>query len=249
MSSSFLGGIWKRGTEARRRQAPPSAEVVGEDWGWVGEHVELFLRGAPSCARLFRWDSLVLLLRGHARPRDSSGPLDLERVAEELRCQYLEDGSLAVDDLDGSFTLALVDGQAGRVLLYRNLVGAGFTYYHACSDGLLFGGNLVELVEASGRRPTANHDVLPGFFVYRADPGRETLSRDFPRLLPGEQGCWDRRGLTRVQRHTFADLHQGDAPATFADAIPQLEATLAAVLADCAALRPGAVNLLSGGVD
>ncbi len=118
-------------------------------------------------------------------------------MAEEIRCHYLEHGELAVDWLDGSFTLALLDGQARRVLLYRNLVGSGFTYYRAAADGLLFGSNLAELIDVSPVSPRPNRDALPAFFLYRCVPGRETLFDGFFRLLPGEQVCWDARGLTR----------------------------------------------------
>src|SRR4051812_7061514 len=142
---SYLGGIWKRGP--MRRRGVPGPEVVNEDWGWVGENAELFLRGAAAACRLFTWDGLALLIRGYARPAGSTCGLDLERVAEELRCHYLEQGDLAVDELDGSFTVALCDSTAERVILYRNLIGAGFTYYHASADGLLFGGNLAELAD------------------------------------------------------------------------------------------------------
>src|SRR5262249_55735081 len=118
---------------------------------------------------------------------------------------------------------------------------------HASPDGLLFGGNLAELVEAAGLPARPNPAVLPAFFLFRCVPGRDTLFADFQRLLPGEEVRWDARGLTRVQRHTFADLRQQ--PAGADEALDQLDQTLSAVLADHAALRPGAVNLLSGGVD
>jgi asparagine synthase (glutamine-hydrolysing) len=247
MHSSYLGGIWKRGPSSKRPSGAPAPEAVNEDWGWVGQKSELFLRGASSCCRLFTWDGLALLMRGYARARRAQGPLDLERVAEELRCHYLEHGSLAVDDLDGSFTLALLDSQAERVVLYRNLVGSGFTYYHGGTDGLLFGGNLAELVELTTTAPAANQAVLPQLFLFRCVPGRETLFAGFHRLLPGEEVTWDLRGLTRVQRHSFAALAGG--PVKPAEALDRLEETLSAVLRDCAALRPEAVNLLSGGVD
>src|ERR1700722_12596794 len=105
MRASYLGGIWKRGASSKRRSGAPGPKAVNEDWGWVGAGTELFLRGAPTCSRLFTWDGLALLLRGYARPSGSSGTLDIERVAEELRCHYLEHGTLAVDDLEGCFTL------------------------------------------------------------------------------------------------------------------------------------------------
>jgi asparagine synthase (glutamine-hydrolysing) len=247
MEVNFLGGIWKRGPASKQRPGAPTPEAVNEDWGWVGEGTELFLRSAPSCSRLFTWDGLALLLRGYARPAGMRGALDLERVAEELRCHYLEHGSLAVDDLEGSFTLALLDSQAERVILYRNLIGSGFTYYRSGSEGLLFGGNLTELVDLSAQWPGANIDVLPAFFLFRCVPGRETLFRDCYRLLPGEQICWDRRGLTRVQRHTFASLHGETVPS--GEALDRVEEVMATVLLDCGALYPDAANLLSGGVD
>jgi asparagine synthase (glutamine-hydrolysing) len=245
-STSFLGGIWRRGKENRRRHAP-SPEAVNEDWGWVGEGAELFLRGAAASCRLFTCDGLALLLRGYARPAGQAGPLDLERVAEELRCHYLEHGELAVEELEGSFSVALCDSQAERVILYRNLIGSGFTYYLATPDGLLFAGNLAELAELSGKGLTANRSVLPSFFLFRCVPGRETLLEDFQRLLPGEQVSWDQRGLTRRQRLTFASLR--GATISRADAADLVERTLTEVLADCNAHRPGAANLLSGGVD
>jgi asparagine synthase (glutamine-hydrolysing) len=247
MELSYLGGILKRSAAERRRAAGVPAGAVDEDWGWVGEDAELFLHGPSPCCRLFTWDALALLLRGHARLAGAPGPPDPERVAEEVRCSYLEHGELAVDGLEGSFTLALLDGQARRVLLYRNLVGTGFTYYHAGPDGLLFGSNLAELVDAAAVPPRPNRQALPAFFLFRCVPGRDTLFEGFRRLLPGEQVSWDARGLTRVQRHTFADLRGPEAVG--ADALERLDDTMGQVLADGAALRPGAANLLSGGVD
>jgi asparagine synthase (glutamine-hydrolysing) len=217
----------------------------GASWNHTGASAELAV--SADGARLFTWDALALLLRGYARPAGTAGALDLERVAEEIRCHYLEHGELAVDGLEGSFTLALLDGDAGRVFLYRNLVGTGFTYYHATADGLLFGSNLADLVGAAGVPPRPNGAALPAFFLYRWVPGRETLFDDFFRLLPGEEVRWDARGLTRVQRHTFAELNRDEASPD--DAVDRVEAALAAVLTDCTRLRPGAANLLSGGVD
>jgi asparagine synthase (glutamine-hydrolysing) len=247
MEIGYLGGIIRRNLAERRRASDHCAGHVEEDWGWMGEDAELFLHAAGPCCRLFTWDALAVVVRGHVRPAGTSDSLDVERVAEEVRCHYLEHGTLAVDTLEGSFTLAVLDGQARRVLLYRNLVGAGFTYYHAGPDGLLFGSNLAELLDASGVAPSTNTDALPSLFLYRCVPGRETLLDGFERLLPGEQVCWDGRGLTRLQRHTFASLRTDPVPA--GDALERLEDTMDRVLTDCAQACPGAANLLSGGVD
>jgi asparagine synthase (glutamine-hydrolysing) len=241
MDTGYLGGIRSRSHSDGR------SSVAGGGWRWDGVNSSLFVQSRGPCARLFDWDGLVLVIRGYARPAGSSGPLDLERVAQQVRGEYLEHGTLAVDGLDGSFSLALLDGPAGRVILYRNLVGAGSTYYHATPDGLLFGSNLADLVESAGGRAAPNRDALPTFFLYRSVPGRDTLFDGIHRLLPGEQITRDARGLSRVQRHTFADLR--DRGVAVGEALDALDATMADVVRDCAAHRPGTVNLLSGGVD
>jgi hypothetical protein len=229
MEISYLGGAWTHGFGAWE---PPG----GATWSGGGPAGGAALRRRGAACRLFAWDGLALLLRGYARPAGSSGPLDPERVAEGLRCHYLEHGELDVDGLEGGFTVALLDAAAGRVLLYRNLVGAGFTYYHARPGGLLFGGNLADLDEASGDAARPNEAALPTFFLYRCVPGPQTLFDGFYRLLPGEQLEWDQRGLRKRQRHTFATLTAAAIPDN--EALDRLEETMARVLADCAAQRP-----------
>ena len=238
MDAGYLGGMLRRDVAEQF--------AVDADWRCAARDNELSLTVHGDCARLFVWDSLALLIRGHARPCAATAALDLEAVAQELRCHYLEHSDLAVDRLDGSFTVALLDGQAGRALLYRNLVGTGFTYYHSGRDGFCFGSNLAELVEATGVTPRENLLVLPTYFLYRFVPGPETLFDGFFRLLPGEEVTWDGRAVSRRQRHTFADLITGEVPS---EPIAAVEETTARVLADCVAQSPDTANLLSGGVD
>jgi asparagine synthase (glutamine-hydrolysing) len=232
--SNFLGGICKRG------MAPTS---TGEEWGWLGATHELFVRGAVGC-QLFKWDSVALLVRGYAR--SSEGPLDQNRVARYLHEEYCRTGELAVQGLDGAFTLALLDSRAERVLLYRNLIGTGFTYYQASAQGLLFAGNLTELLPHLPS-PRPNREVLPSFFLYRCVPGRETMFEGVERLLPGEQLCWEAGQLQRTQRQTFASFKGAAIPAK--EALERTDATMTAILHDMESHRPGLVNLLSGGVD
>jgi asparagine synthase (glutamine-hydrolysing) len=219
----------------------------GNSWSCPGQESNLFIQSCGPGWRLFTWDSLAILLRGYVRSSRSGGAIDLDRVIEELRCHYLEHGELPLDTLEGSFTLALLDAQASCVVLYRNLVGAGFTYYWTTPNSLLFSSNLMHLVEESGQEPCSNQEVLPTFFLYRFVSGSDTLFKGFHRLLPGEMIRWDRRGLTRQQQQTFANLTEERKVGS--EALDRLEETMKAVLADCAVLQPQAANLLSGGVD
>src|SRR5439155_2096527 len=157
-------------------------------------------------------------------------------------------GELPIEQLEGSFTVALLDGRAGRVLLYRNLVGAGFTYYCAMAGGLLFASNLADLLDARGVAPRPNDRAVPAFFLYRCVPGRETLFDGVYRLMPGELvTCEPHYGHRRVQRQTLDDLRGPCVPA--GDVPSRVEETLGEVVADYASLRPELANLLSGGVD
>jgi asparagine synthase (glutamine-hydrolysing) len=226
---------------------PPTSATCSPSWSYQDGESTFFLHNQGNGARLFTWGSLALLLRGYVRPRGTEWPLDLDRAAEEIRCHYLEHGELAIEELDGSFTLALLDGVARRVLLYRNLVGSGFTYYRVGANGFRFGSNLADVVGAAGETPRPNEAALPVFFLYRFVPGRETLFDGYYRLMPGEQVTWDCHGLSRSQRQTFADLVQGEPIGE--SALERLDETMRQVIADCASLRPRTANLLSGGVD
>jgi asparagine synthase (glutamine-hydrolysing) len=242
MEPMFLGGIFTHQEVERRRLAGLPVGVLDEDWGWVGESSEVFLRRGRFC-KVFAWDSLVMVVRGIARPAD--GTLDLERVAEELRCQYLEQGRLDLESLEGSFTLTLLDGHTERALLYRSLVGSTTTYYHASPRGLLFGNNLAELVEVLTPRPRENANAMPAFFLFRLVPGRDTLFEGVHRLLPGEEVCWERESWTRRQRQTLRQLTETPAH----DPVERLQEVLSVVVADVRSVHARTTNLLSGGAD
>ena len=156
-------------------------------------------------------------------------------------------GELPVEQLEGSFTLALLDGRKGKLLLYRNLVGTGFTYYTERHGGLVFGGNLAELVRMLDGDCRPNRQALPIFFLYRSVPGRQTLFDGIFRLMPGELLTFDARGLKTEQRQTFADLDEPNK--TREESVDRLEEVMSRIMADCATLDPKAANLLSGGVD
>jgi asparagine synthase (glutamine-hydrolysing) len=229
----YLGGIRFR-----------EAACVGDgDWRASGPEQDLFLEVQGDAVAVHQEEDFALLTRGIVRWGDRG----LANLAAELLQHYRQTGALPSEQLEGSFTLILLDARQRKVILYRNLVGNGFTYYTRTPDGFLFGSNLAELVERRGHAPQANADAWPAFFLFRFVPGRDTLFRDCYRLLPGEELTFDEQGLRRRQRQTFADL-RGSLPRR-EPPLDQLERTMSAVLQDQQARRPDTVNLLSGGVD
>jgi asparagine synthase (glutamine-hydrolysing) len=217
-------------------------------WRCSTSATDLFFETGGAHFEPFRFPDLTIFLRGYATFAGSPRLPCQEDIAQALYCHYLHHGTLPVEKLEGSFTVALLDGRDGKLLLYRNLVGTGSTYYAETPGGLLFAGNLTDLVDALGEAPGPNDGALPAFFLYRCVPGRETLFEGVFRLMPGEIVTWDPcHGLRRSFAQTLADLRRPRPRG--ADPVSLVEETLSTVVADCSALRPGMANLLSGGLD
>jgi len=243
MNTGFLGGVVDRS-----QPLPALGDAVdGDTWQWADRDSVAFLQARGHCCTLFTQGPLALLVRGYVSRSWTRAPLDLDSTAQQILDLYRSQGTLAIDGLEGSFTLVLMDGRIGKALLYRNLVGNGFTYYHTVDGGFHFGSNLAALLDLSETRPVVNEDALPTFFLNRCVPGRATLFAGCFRLLPGEQVSFSDSRLSQHQRRTLGDLREKQSSSH--DALDQLESTMSRILADYRALRPDASNLLSGGVD
>ena len=248
MMNTFLGGAHRLESAAEGLTgSDPSAER-GRPWRVQGGGAELFLDVSGEHFGLFRFHELAILLRGCVRFPGQARRACPEDIAQAIRAHYLHHGELPVKELEGTFTVGLLDGREGRLLLYRHLVGTGFVYYCATPAGLLFANNLADLVDAREASPAPNANALPAYFLYRFVPGRETLFDGVYRLMPGEQLSWSpRQGLRRSFRQTMDELRLPEPPR--GDPVGRVEATLTEILTDYAALRPATGNLLSGGVD
>src|SRR4051812_7487616 len=77
----------------------------------------------------FRWEELTLVIRGYLRPAGSTETLLHERLAEELRWRYLEQGALDLSELEGSATVALFDDHTGEVQAARSLTSPFPLFY------------------------------------------------------------------------------------------------------------------------
>jgi asparagine synthase (glutamine-hydrolysing) len=241
----YIGGLVDPAMHPNRRQGRSSD---GAQWCKpCVDGRELFLVSRGDRLRICTNGAIRILVRGYVALPGSPRALEPEPLAELVLGHYLREGDIPADRLEGSFTLILMDGNLGRVLLYRNLVGAGYTYFTRLADGLLFSSNLANLVDALPATPPPNREVLPAFFLFRFVPGSQTLFHGIERLMPGELVTFGSDGFRRTQRQTFGSLVQGSRIRR--DAPDRLEQTMDRILADCAAFDPAAANLLSGGVD
>jgi asparagine synthase (glutamine-hydrolysing) len=230
----YLGGMQTR---------PAASPLLSPNaWRAIGTSQELFLDCRGNA--VVRQDGPVaVLLRGTASSADSQR---LEAVAEGVLRQYRQHGTVGVERLEGSFTVAVLDGNRERVLLYRNLAGSSFTYYRQTADGFAFASNLAELLAHDGGTPRVERTALPAYFLFRFVPGRQTLFQGYHRLQPGEEVVYTDQRLYRRQRLNFADLRdQGQQ----SDPVERLEETVATILRGQHAANPDTANLLSGGID
>jgi asparagine synthase (glutamine-hydrolysing) len=248
-ANRYLGTMLPRASADDFSTAAPAQQRDFErSWLGASRDFGFSLRASEGALTgTYSFGSIVLLVRGYVVPAGSYRVPDPAQVAHEIVRQYQERGELPVDRLEGSFSLALLDGENDRVLLYRGLLGNTFTYYTETRGGFMFAHNLADLIDASDRAPTPNHAALPAFFLTRYVFGRATLAEGYFRLMPGELVRFDAKGLTRSQRLTLADLAE-DRPIG-RDAAERVEEAMTRVLADCAAIHPHVANLLSGGVD
>ncbi len=170
----------------------PRPDAVPDETGWTQ---------SPAClhagVQVFRWEGLTLVIRGYLRPTGLTEPPDHERLAEELRWRYLEQGLLDLSELEGSSTVALFDSQTGEVHAVRTW-GSPFPLYY-CSEGetFLLHGSLPELV-ARARKPLAPDREAARSWIDQGElPDRQTLFEGVFRLLPGERIAFDQKGLRR----------------------------------------------------
>ncbi|MBY0528420.1 MAG: asparagine synthase [Gemmataceae bacterium] len=194
---------------------------------------------------LFSASEISVFIRGYV----SHAPSGLVKPSSAafVHRRYLESDTIPTAELQGSHSIIVMDAPRQRVLLYRNLVGNGFTYYAESRNGLTFASSLRELSEISDRSLAVNESVLPIYFCYRWVPGRETLLRRFHRLMPGELVEYDpRAGFSRLQTTSLSlPVSRPDAK----DLSGQVEDRLHRVVDDCISAYPSISNLLSGGVD
>ena len=151
MDTSYLGGALAPRTTLAGM--PPPGDGV---WQWTGLGGELFSAPAAIAARVFTWDGPTpshprlcpprrFFQPARSRTRRARSSRRIPRTRQRWRSTHSTAASRWHSSTD----------RPGRVFLYRNLVGAASTYYHAIPGGLLFGSNLADLVEAAGIAPAS----------------------------------------------------------------------------------------------
>lgn len=205
----------------RHDSAPLAEESIFGDTGCL-----LGLGAQGLREKTFRWDGLTLVIRGYlcACPpacKPSTDPvnvLDRDRLAEELRWRYLEQGTLNLADLQGSATIVLADAQGGQVHAART-AGSPFPLFYAATRGRLHLSHNLALMARSVHQPPAVDLQAARTWIEEGQlPLRQTLFAGVRRLLPGERIILDHNGL---QRDSFPCSPSGELTLAQLDAVIQ----------------------------
>lgn len=238
---TFLGGFIASAGAPRR----PALQALAQDPG-SGPWQTIWKCDAPGSQVTCRGQRQILV-RGYVTLGQDPSPLSIEHIADRIVSAPAHDVSLGLRELEGSFTIAVLDPERQQIDLYRNLVGAGFTYYTQLPDGFLFGSNLSQIASLLRGELKENSARLPDLFLFRYVPGNETLFQGIHRLLPGELVTFQGQKVTRRQLESIPAFDT--TLSTMNAVVDRIEATLG--LAVSAATRSDGklVTLLSGGVD
>lgn len=248
MRGQYSGGFIKTPLAERLSQSARGDSASRTWWeASVGER-RMFLVASGPHAVMSKSDDLAILLRGQVVGSD--GNVNLAVLADRIRDRYRESGSLCFADLEGSFSVVVMDAKRSRVSLYRNLVDSCNTFYTMGTDGLLFGSNLADLLDMMPSTPPPSQEVLPLFFLFRYVPGPRTLFTEVPRLLPGAEAVFETTTVQVHQRRTFAELRQQETGReNSGEVVERLDVLMRQMARESHARTQRSAVLFSGGVD
>ena len=83
---------------------------------------------------------------------------------EVIIAQFLRDGPVAIEKLNGQFAFALYDERTRELALYRDRLGVMPLYYYFDGKRLIFGSEIKAIIEALGRVPEIDRESLREYF-------------------------------------------------------------------------------------
>jgi len=155
----------------------------------------------------------------------------------------------SISDLEGSFSLIVVDKSAGKITIYRNICGVPDIYYRSAKRLTLFSDSLSFLAgilsNILNEKLLLDNSQLPYHFLYSSICIGKTLFYGIRSVMPGEQVCIDKGTESHTQLMRIDDI-TGSRPENCQEA---LEHVMRTIMAEYIATYPDAVNIFSGGVD
>lgn len=176
--SSDTAGI-ERMSRMLGRHGKAPAQALSAAWGGIAT-------SAFSGAALFRDSQCIAGVWGDVRFKDA----ELQRLAlargaaAALSMGYGDKGTRILDDLEGSFALAVLRA-AGDGLLAVDRMGTRTLCYTLANGGLVFGSTLDAINAFLDGRRKLNAQALYDYVYFHVIPSPRTIYEGCHRLLPG----------------------------------------------------------------
>ncbi len=151
--------------------------------------------------------------------------------------------------INGSFALAILDEESGRLFCTRDPLGITPFYYCLSSDGAFrYGSNIDHVVEGCARWEI-DREALQRYLMLGYPAGEKTLYKGVMKLMPGHYLIFD--GKTCQVRPYYNLSFKPDWSRTEEQWVSDIEQVLKDILADDAETlaADGACSFLSSGVD
>jgi asparagine synthase (glutamine-hydrolysing) len=103
---------------------------------------------------------------------------------------YLALGIDFIKQLDGDFSIAILDQDKGKLFLVRDRAGVKPLYYYHTASKFIFASEIKGIIEA-GIKPELNQDEILNYFVFKYSPQNRTLFKNIHRLAPAHYLVFD----------------------------------------------------------
>jgi asparagine synthase (glutamine-hydrolysing) len=153
-----------------------------------------------------------------------------------------------LSDVDGSYALAVWDGQDGKLLLIRDRVGCKPLFYLVLPDAILFASEIKAILASGLYKPAVNLRALNNFLSYGYIPGPETLFESIRQVRRGHiLICKDGNVVEKPYwKFTYRQDEPGKADAFYKERFLEIFET---AVSRRLKRHPDAGAFLSGGLD
>lgn len=238
-----LFGYSGRGIESGREDSISSYLLRNFDDSW--NHVTR--RGSYlKSSNIFRGENLWVAAIGTPQMPRTDGSADTRVGASDLAAAYSSQGTGFLENIHGSFGIALIDTQSDTTLIAIDRMGIESLAFAISSDSVVFGSSVQAVAGFPGITADLRTQTFYDYLLLHMVPSPDTVYKNVHKLRPGTYAIFS-RGKLEVEafwRPEFVETRTGDENA-LATEIPE---ALEHAVREC---LPGAQTgaFLSGGLD
>lgn len=156
--------------------------------------------GWPASTKVFESTGIVLLLDGFAQLESDASPQHQQDLARQIMSLYKRDGAAFLEQMRGSFALALWDATEQRLVLAVDPFATHPLYYWSDRHVIVFAPRVSPFSEIPAIPREIDHDAIYFYLNHSFISGPFTIFRHIKRLEPGQYLMW-KKGVASIRRY------------------------------------------------